>query len=426
MEKVYVLDTNVILHDPYSMYSFRGNKIVIPISVVEEMDNFKVKQNDLGRNAREFARQMDNLMKEGHLSEGVYVEEYDVTITVEQNHVKEKYLPKGFGLDKVDNRILALSKYYNENLDKEVILISKDTNLRIKADSLGIKVEDYLTDVIDYDILYTGYDEIYTSDEVINQIYNGGVKKESFIKEGVLPNKFFCAKSNSSDALCFYNSRTDKIEPVKNDLYAQGLFPKNMEQKFAMHALLDPDIQLITLVGKSGTGKTLLSLAGGLQQVLSKDIYNKLAILRPIVPMGNDIGYLPGDESEKLAAWMRPIDDNLDFLLGDASYPEYDNVIEKEALTFIRGRSIPKQFIIVDEAQNLSKHEVKTIITRVGKDTKVVLTGDPEQIDHPYLDANNNGLTHIVEKMKDSELSATIKLTKGERSELAEEATKRL
>ena len=424
MRKVYILDTNVILQDPLSYTKFRGNDVVIPLSVIEEIDNFKSNQDSLGQNARIFGRRMTDHMNEGNLAKGIYLDDYDVKVKIEPNHSEKFHI----NLDeyKADNRILSTVKYYCDNVDNKVILVSKDINLRIKAHALGLHVEDYMNDSVEISELYTGYKTIYNS---LDKLYDGGISINDIDDDEIYPNKFYHIKEGNSSGLGIYKKNQGQVIPIR-DKVAWGIKALNKEQSFALYALLDDDIKLVTLVGKSGCGKTLLSLAAGLQKALNENKYNKFVVFRPIVPMGNDIGYLPGTEEEKLSTWMRPIKDNIEFLMNDnkdeVTQDYLSKLIDIQALTYIRGRSIPNQYMLIDEAQNTSSHESKTILTRVGESTKIILTGDPYQIDHPYLDSNNNGLTHVVENMKDSELSATILLTKGERSQLAEEATKKL
>ena len=433
MEKVYVLDTNVILHDFKSMFNFVGNKVVIPLSVVEEIDDQKRKQGSIGFCAREFSRQIDDIMEKGRLSEGIYLEDYDITLIIEANFTDLDILPDDLDRNKTDNKILAVAMNYNKSCDMPVILVTRDTSLRIKADAVDLKVENYLNDVVELNELYTGISEYKDLNFNYDRFYSENhipVDEVNFYSdERPNPNECLLFEDNKQSALGVYKDNTETILPIK-DKYPWGLSARNREQKFALTLLMDENINLVSLVGKAGTGKTLLALASGLEQVVEKKLYNKLVVLRPIVPMGNDIGYLPGDEEDKLSAWMRPIKDNLEYLMSDMKdevTTEYmKQFIDMEALTYIRGRSIPNQFIILDEAQNCSQHELKTILTRVGEGSKVILTGDPYQIDHPYLDSNSNGLTYVTEKMKESKLSGSIVLTKGERSELADEVARKL
>jgi PhoH-like ATPase len=433
MPKTYVLDTNVFLHDPKALHAFKKENIVIPFSVIEEIDNQKKNQNEIGRHARIVSQELDKLRAKGHLSEGVSLPNGG-NLIIEINHQDAINFPQGLDPEKYDNRILAVA--YNLSREKQdaVILVTKDLNLRIKADVLGIRSEDFYSDKVDYAQLYTGTAERYVSPE----------EMDVFFRDGALPCQngnrsyphcFFVLKSSSSpsqSALARYaGKRLRLLQYEKSKTW--GIKARNKEQKFAMDLLLDDSVKIVTLVGRAGTGKTLLALSVGLDKVLQQSVFSRLLITRPLIPMGNDIGYLPGSKEEKLRPWMQPIYDNLEllFLHGPEPYGVLDNlldrgVIEMEALTFIRGRSIPNQFILCDEAQNLSPNMIKTLITRVGEGSKIVFTGDPDQIDHPYLDASSNGLTYLVEKMKEEVIAGHVTLIKGERSEVAELGAKLL
>ncbi len=427
MPKTYVLDTNVLLHNPGALFAFEENNVVIPFAVIEEIDNQKRRQDEIGRNARVVSRELDALRALSRLSEGVGLPSGG-RLTIEINHSDVISFPKGLDADKHDNRILAVA--YNLNLaDREtVILVTKDLNLRIKADVLGVRAEDFYNDKVDYDQLYSGVGELYLSNQELDRFYQEG-KLKLTSNHGPLPNQFFLLKTheNSSKSALARYSQGILAPLVHADSTSWGVRGLNKEQKFALELLLNDQIKIVTLIGRAGTGKTLLALAVGLEKVLEENAYGRLLVTRPVVPMGEDLGYLPGSKEEKLRPWMQPIYDNLEFLLRNCSEPHEvmndltrKGVLELEALTYIRGRSIPRQFIICDEAQNLSPHMIKTLITRVGEDTKIVLTGDPEQIDNPYLDASSNGLTYLVEKFKGEEIAGHITLTKGERSKVAE------
>lgn len=437
MRKMYVLDTNVLLHDPNSIFAFEDNEVIIPAVVLEEIDLKKRNADELGRNARSVSRILDGFRSKGRLHDGVELENGG-SLKVELNHKSYAKMQDLFGEITNDNRILAVALNYHyeeqEKVDaKPVILISKDTLVRIKADVLGITAQDYLTDRIGpLSDLYTGnvtlkvhpsvIDEFYTYRQlVISNLHNG---------YGFHPHEFVILKDElgtSKSALVKVSQDGKKLEPLyMNNDPIWGISARNAQQRMALELLLNDNIPLVTLTGKAGTGKTLLTLAAGLLKVEDERKYKKLLIARPVVPMGKDIGFLPGEKEEKLRPWMQPIYDNLEFLF-DAKKPgDIEKIlvglgsIQVEALTYIRGRSIPGQFIIIDEAQNLSKHEVKTIVSRVGEGSKIVLLGDPEQIDHPYLDASSNGLTHVVEHFKSESVSGHITLEKGERSYLAQ------
>jgi PhoH-like ATPase len=427
MKKTYILDTNVLLHDPESLFSFEDNAIVLPLSVIEELDRIKRRSDEVGRNAREVSRKLDELRAQGRLSEGVGLTNGG-SVRIEINGSQPDNHPYGIDLNTTDNRILALAYALMNHDQTRVILVTKDLNLRIKADVLGLAAEDFTSDKVDYRQLYNGVTELYLGHAEIDQFYRDGYLD---YRTGDLQPHQFCilklGESSSKSALARYSHH--RLHRLVHDGKAvYGIKALNKEQKFALDLLLDEDIQVVTLVGKAGTGKTILALAAGLEKVLEGGgRYNRILITRPIVPIGNDIGYLPGDKEDKIRPWMQPIYDNLEYLCNEHIQPngciDYllaNGKIELEALTYIRGRSIPKQFIICDESQNLSPHVIKTILTRVGRGSKIIFTGDPEQIDHPYLDASSNGLSYLVDKIKGEEISGHITLIKGERSGIAE------
>ncbi|GAE33807.1 PhoH family protein [Halalkalibacter akibai] len=436
LKKIYVLDTNVLLQDPYSINSFQDNQVVIPAVVLEEVDSKKRNMDEIGRNARQFSKIIDNLRGLGKLHEGVPIESGG-TLRVELNHRSFLRLKDSFAEMTNDNRIIAVALNLmleeQEKIDgRQVILVSKDALVRVKADALGLPAEDFLSDrVVEFDHVYPGYVEIYVDADVMKKFYaNGEIAISELTKHPFYPHQFIIMK----DALGSSSSALGKVEPdgkkvkkfVSEPDHVWGIRSRNVQQRMAFELLLRDDISLVTMIGKAGTGKTLLSLAAGLMQTEDLGKYKKLVVARPVVPLGKDIGFLPGEKEEKLRPWMQPIYDNLEFLFDTKKPGELDNIlagmgsIQVEALTYIRGRSIPDQFIIIDEAQNLTKHEVKTILTRVGERSKLVLMGDPQQIDHPYLDEYNNGLTYVVEKFKDQTVSGHVKLVKGERSGLAQ------
>ncbi|NLI81313.1 MAG: PhoH family protein [Deltaproteobacteria bacterium] len=427
MPKTYVLDTNVLLHNPEALFAFQENNVVIPFAVIEEVDNQKKRQDEIGRNARVVSQKLDGLRLSGRLSEGVPLPNGG-QLWIELNHSDPGEFGLGLDSKKHDNRILTVAYNLKRENHSPVILVTKDLNLRLKADVLGIPAEDFINDKVDYDQLYTGAGEILVST----------VEMETFFQEGklcvnghcnALPHQFFVLRNRntaSQSALCRYSQNT-LWSLAHGDSINWGIRALNKEQRFAFELLLDDSIKVVTLVGRAGTGKTLLALAVGLEKVVEQNTYTRLLVTRPVIPMGDDLGYLPGSKEEKLRPWMQPIYDNLEYLLRDCQDP-FDimedlrrrGVLEMEALTYIRGRSIPRQFIICDEAQNLSPHMIKTLITRVGEGSKIVFTGDPEQIDHPYLDASSNGLSYLVEKLKGEDLAGHITLRKGERSRVAE------
>ncbi|HZG88287.1 PhoH family protein [Paenibacillus sp.] len=437
MKKIYVLDTNVLLHDPNALYAFEDNDVIIPAIVLEEIDSKKRNADEIGRNARYVSRLLDSLRDKGRLHDSIPLEGGG-TLKVELNHRSFARMQELFGESTVDNRILAVAlNYLYEEQEKPnpkpVVIVSKDVLVRIKADVLGLTAEDYLNDrTVGLNDLYTGYLTIKVHPSVIDEFYSYRFLPVSAVSTyaSLLPHSFVILKDelgSSKSALLKVNADGKKLEPLflSNDP-VWGITARNAQQRMAMELLLNDDVPLVTLTGKAGTGKTLLALAAGLMKVEDERKYKKLLIARPVVPMGKDIGYLPGEKEEKLRPWMQPVYDNLEYLFDTKKSGDIDKIlagltsIQVEALTYIRGRSIPGQFIIIDEAQNLSRHEVKTIVSRVGEGSKIVLMGDPEQIDHPYLDASSNGLTHVVERFKAEPLSGHITLEKGERSHLAQ------
>ncbi|WP_114571193.1 PhoH family protein [Exiguobacterium flavidum] len=431
MKKIYVLDTNVMLHDPLSLFQFQEHDVVIPAIVLEELDGKKRNMDEVGRNARETSRILDQLREAGHLHTGVPLGNGG-TLRVDIGDKIAEGSP--FTHDTNDNRILELAWSIQQEQGRlesgrDVFVVSKDILVRVKADAYGLVAEDYLTDhIADITGLYTGFVEIAVDQEYIDAFYKDKRISVDVVPEKLYPNQFVILKSNVSkaSAIAVVDQELPIIRSLSIDVdQVWGVSPRNVQQRMAFELLLRDDVPLVTLVGKAGTGKTLLALAAGLLQVEDEHRYKKLVVARPVVPMGNDIGYLPGEMEEKLRPWMQPIYDNLEYLFNTSSGDELGNIlagmksIQLEALTYIRGRSMPDQFIIIDEAQNLTKHEVKTILTRVGDNSKIVLVGDPQQIDHPYLDEYSNGLSYAVERMKAEKMTGHVKLVKGERSSLA-------
>jgi PhoH-like ATPase len=438
MKKAFVLDTNVLLHDPAAMLRFEDNEVVLPITIIEELDRFKKQPEVTGRNARQASRTLDELRQRGHLTEGVSINGGGVLRVALCSRETLQELPGELERDRGDNSILAVALELKKQCQCPVVLVSKDTNVRIKANALGLNAEDYETDKVDIEGLYTGTAEIMVEAEQIAQLFEKGAL--TGLGE-FLPNQALTlvdAANPAHTALAFVDGDSGKIVSLTKLPHAgiSRIQARNREQKFAFELLLRDSIQLVTLVGKAGTGKTLLAIAAGLHKVADERLYNRLLISRPVVPMGRDIGYLPGDIKEKLTPWMQPLYDNFDLIFGTQERsgkpkhwrPGHEELMEMgllqiEPLTYIRGRTIPQQFLIVDEAQNLTPHEVKTILTRAGEGTKVVLTGDPDQIDNPYIDAASNGLTYTVEKFKHEPIAGHVTFVKGERSNLAERAT---
>ena len=431
-KKVFVLDTNVILHDATCIQNFEDNEVVIPISALEELDQFKRGNEQIHYNAREFLRLLDELSIDSNSNE---LNQPDGKIKVVVNHNWHPDVEKTFKEDCPDHRIINCAfKLHEENLDKQLVLVSKDTNMRLKARSLGLMAEDYTTDTIeDVNHIYPGNRLIENvSSEEIDMIYNAdGVdfKNLESIQKPV-PNENYILRNGQKSVLAYFDPFEKEITQI-NNLNAYGITPRNAEQSFALNMLLDERIQLVTLSGKAGTGKTLLALACALEK---RKRFRKIFLARPIVPLSNkDLGFLPGDIHSKLDPYMQPLFDNLSvirhqFKSNEKRAQRINEMLEEEKLlitplAYIRGRSLQKSFFIVDEAQNLTPHEIKTIITRAGEGTKVVFTGDIHQIDHPYLDKKSNGLTYLISRMKGQNVFAHITLEKGERSDLAELAS---
>ena len=429
--KNYVLDTNVLLHDARAIYAFADNNVIIPIYVLEEIDTFKKDQSELGRNARQIARELDGFRSDGGLSHPQKLPNGGtVRVALAKNPTKN---PSSDSRS-MDQRIIDIAiEVRDEDRKLPTVLVTKDVNLRIRGDALGLQTIDFEPERISVEELYPGNRELLVPPGTIDQFYaEGSVVVDA---PGLHANEYLTLKDESGkSALTKWDKNVGKAVPVKKLREGVwGIKPRNKEQHFALDLLLNDDVKLITLVGKAGTGKTLLAIAAGLQKVTEEQVFSKLLVSRPIFPLGRDIGYLPGSIEEKLNPWMQPIYDNLELLLGlnksdkkdGRSYAELVDLgfVEIEPLTYIRGRSLPNVFMIVDEAQNLTPHEVKTIVTRAGEGTKIILTGDPYQIDHPYLDSSNNGLTTVAERFKNESIAGHVILTKGERSPLAELAT---
>ncbi len=441
MKKYFIFDTNVLLHEPTSLFDFEDNTVVLPIVVIEELDTFKKREDQVGRNSRLVSNFLDELRLQGSLADGVTLPTGG-KVLIELHHMDLTPLPEGFAQDKADNRILALALYYKQKNSEPVVLVSKDLNLRVKADALGIPAEDYEKNKVDPDVLYRGHRELAVKFGYVDRFYKEQTMplSEFSADPPLFPNEcvMLTDTTNSSHtALGRVNRKKDCIQKLRQDNpVLWGIKPKNREQRFGLDLLLDDEVKLVSLVGMAGTGKTLLALAAGLEKVVREEKYQKLFVAKPLVPMGRDIGYLPGEVEEKLLPRMQSIQDNLDFLFSNVSHNDIggsdleelmdSGIVEIQALTYIRGRSIPNVFIIVDEAQNLTMHEVKTIITRAGQGTKIIFTGDLGQIDNPYLDATSNGLALMVERMKGQSLYGHIMFSKGERSELAEIAAQLL
>ncbi len=435
-KKNFVLDTNVILHDYKCIENFQENDIYLPIVVLEELNKFKKGSDQINYNAREFVRELDLLTSNDLFLKGASLGPGKGTLYIVTGDKYQEKIALSFPEKTPDHRILSSTLFIAEKNPKvRTILVTKDVNLRMKGRSLGIEVEDYITDkVVNVDI-FERAQEVYENvdPDLIDKIYATpeGVNADLLdFKVTLEPNDCFILRSVRNSVLARYNPYTEKIKKVdKTPSY--GIVPRNAEQSFAIEILNDPNIKLVALTGKAGTGKTLLALASALKQA---DMFKQILLARPIVALANkDLGFLPGDEKQKIAPYMQPLFDNLNVIKtqltpGSPDIRRIDdlqknNQLVIEALAFIRGRSLSETFCIIDEAQNLTPHEVKTIITRAGEGTRMVFTGDIQQIDSPYLDAQSNGLAYMVDKMKGQELFAHINLIKGERSELSELAS---
>lgn len=427
--KTFVIDTNVLLHDPSAISKFRENDVVIPLGVLEELDGMKRQSDELGKNARNVVRYIDSLKEsqKGNLHSGIPIENgITVRVHIETKVCEKKCFP--LPLDRNNNKIL-LAAFQLKEKGEQVVLVSKDFVMRVKAEAIEIEAEDYENLKVSFDQIYKGYRKLEVPKREIDTFH-----KDGFLRMDTVdfhPNEYcHLVSPENSSAVCKYSHHSKQLEPLlKMNRDIWGIHPINVEQKCALDLLLRDDIKLVCLVGQAGTGKTLLALAAALKKVFDESVYGRILISRPIVPLGKDIGYLPGTKEEKLFHWMQPIYDNLEFLCQSTGGPGTGSEtqkwimeskkIEMEAVTYIRGRTLPKMFIIIDEAQNLTPHEVKTVISRAGQGTKVVLTGDPSQIDNPYLDKDSNALTYTVSRFKNQNIFGHILLEKTERSELA-------
>jgi len=428
--KTFVIDTNVFIHRPDAILSFKDNEVVVPLWVLEELDNLKTYSDERGRNARHAIRFLDGLAKQGDIHQGVKMENGSILkVLLDYDHD----LHVDLITDKPDNKIL-LTALTLQKRGRRVFFVSKDINARVKATALGLKAVDYEKQKVNIKEIYRGYRSMDASAETYQELQD----KESIKwNEELHPNEFVVVNDtvHTEPALARYNpesSRLNAVYPMPNSV--SGIRPLNMQQRMAFDLLLDDSVSLVTLMGKAGTGKTLLALAAGLKKVTDDGAYNRMLVSRPVIPLGKDIGYLPGAKEEKLSHWMQPLFDNLEYILSVHKRPNLKSIdsiinnsmVEIEAITYIRGRSLPNMYIIIDEAQNLSPHEIKTIVSRAGEKTKVVLTGDPYQIDSPYLDSNSNGLSYLVEAFKGQRIYGHVVLEHSERSMLAELAAELL
>jgi len=431
MRKNFVLDTNVLLHDPGAFEAFEDNVVNVPIHVIEEIDQFKKELSELGRNARHVARTLDEYRMKGRLGEGVELPNGGMLRVL----FSAKEIPLGLqAVHSMDNLILAVAMQLREDEPAlETVFVSMDTNLRIRADAMGIVAEDFRREKVELSELYTGASGHQLPMADFDRFFEDNELPLPDDHE-FHPNEYLTLKDADSgrrSALARVNMTKGLIQPIYQPRGGvSGIQPRNREQRFAFDVLLREEVRLVTLLGKAGTGKTLLALAAGIYQTIEDQTYLRMLVSRPIYPLGRDIGYLPGGVEDKLNPWMQPIHDNMELLANQSTTntgtsESYHDLIESglvqvEPLTYIRGRSIPNQFIVVDEAQNLTPHEVKTIITRVGHGTKIVFTGDPYQIDNPYVDSSNNGLTYLTDRFQHEAIAGSVTLFKGERSELAE------
>jgi len=436
-KKIYVLDTSVYLTNADAIYAFKNHDIYVPLKVFEEIDKHKKRQDLVGVQARKIIRIWDELRSKGNLKKGVRIRQgLGIVRSVSAADIDRDDLPQDLDIKIPDHLIIATARAVARESERKVILVSRDINMRVIADAIGLPCEDFQNQQIvdDSDSIYTGFSEVLVDDGIIDQFYD---KKDVYLENTNLKtNEYVMLISNANEKKTalgrFVNEHTPVRQLRKEKRGVWGIKPRNKEQSFLIDALMDPDIEVITAIGKAGSGKTLCAIAAALEQTLDErtSTYTRVIVSRPVQPLGKDIGFLPGTMEEKMSPWLMPIQDNLQTLMGNDKvtldmYLE-KGTIEIEAITYIRGRSIGKAFIIIDEAQNLTTHELKTIITRVGEGTKIVLTGDVEQIDNVYIDATTNGLTHAVEKFKDFELAAHVTLLKGERSRVATFAAQNL
>jgi PhoH-like ATPase len=440
-KKNYVLDTSVYLTEASSIFKFENHDIFIPLKVLEEVDGHKKRQDSVGSNARHFIRILDELRAKGSLEKGVRIDKgLGMVRVLSYSSLDNVIFPPDLDLRLPDHTIIATAMAAQMLEPKrKTVLVSRDINMRVICDSLGLQAEDYTSEeaVTSSDELYNGFVVQPVDDQIIDRYYAGEdvFIDEEDIQEPWYPNQYVMLVSNENEkksALARFKSHHEPLENViHKNIPDWKIDARNKEQAFALDMLMDPEIKIVSLVGRAGSGKTLMAIAAGLQQTIGlrseNNHYNRLIVSRPVQPLGKDIGYLPGTMEEKMLPWLMPIQDNLKFLMGDRTSLEMymeKGKIELEALTYIRGRSIANAFIIIDEAQNLTKHEVKTIITRIGEGTKIILTGDVEQIDNVYVNETSNGLAHAIEKFKEYRIAGHVTFRKGERSELATLASK--
>lgn len=441
-KKNYVLDTSVYLTDANSIFKFGQNDVYIPLKVLEEVDKHKTRQDSVGANARHFIRTLDTLREAGSLETGVPLSESEnsgILRVISYSCLKDVIFPPDLDIRIPDHIIIATAMAVRTADDNRTIIVSRDINMRVICDSIGLEAQDYISEEVvnSSDELYTGFTIHAVDEQIIDQFYDDEsiyIDKEE-IDEIWFPNQYIMLVSNSNEKKSALAKFESHLQPLGKVIHKQipdwNITARNKEQAFAIDMLMNPNIKIVSLIGRAGSGKTLMAIASGLQQTIGlraeNNHYDRLIVSRPIQPLGKDIGFLPGTMEEKMLPWLMPIQDNLKFLMGDKTSLEMymdKGKIEIEALTYIRGRSIANAFIIIDEAQNLTKHEVKTIITRIGEGTKIILTGDVEQIDNVYVNETSNGLVHTVEKFKEYTIAGHMTFRKGERSELATLASK--
>tara|TARA_B100000989_G_scaffold47307_1_gene30769 strand:- start:8866 stop:10203 length:1338 start_codon:yes stop_codon:yes gene_type:complete len=440
-KKNYVLDTSVYLTDANAIHKFDNHDIFIPLKVLEEVDNHKKRQDSVGQNARHFIRHLDELRAKGSLENGVRIAKgMGMIKVVSYSNLSNIVFPPDLDMRLPDHTIIATAKTIQmSDLSRKTTMVSRDINMRVICDSIGVPAEDFISEkaVMSSEELYNGFVVHSVDDQIIDQYYAGEdiIIDEDEFEQPWFPNQYVMLVSNANEkksALARYKNSFEPLQQViHKDIHDWNINARNKEQAFAIDLLLNPDIKIVSLIGRAGSGKTLMAIAAGLQQTIGlrgeNNHYDRMIVSRPVQPLGKDIGFLPGTMEEKMLPWLMPIQDNLKFLMGDRTSLEMymeKGKIELEALTYIRGRSIANAFIIIDEAQNLTKHEVKTIITRIGEGTKIILTGDIEQIDNVYVNETSNGLAHAIEKFKEYHIAGHVTFRKGERSELATLASK--
>ncbi len=440
-KKNYVLDTSVYLTEATSIYKFGRNDLFVPLKVLEEIDGHKKRQDSVGANARHFIRILDELRLKGSLEKGVRIDKgLGILKVMSYDCLKNAIFPPDLDIRHPDHTIIATAKAIQTLIpDKKTILVSRDINMRVICDSIGMPAEDYTSEkaVKSSDELYNGFVIQPVDEQVIDRYYDGEAitMAEDETDESWYPNQYIMLVSNSNEKKSALAKFENYHTPLKNVIHKKipdwNIESRNKEQAFAIDMLMNPNIKIVSLVGRAGSGKTLMAIAAGLQQTIGlrsdENHYDRLIVSRPVQPLGKDIGFLPGTMEEKMLPWLMPIQDNLKFLMGDRTSLEMymdKGKIEVEALTYIRGRSIANAYIVIDEAQNLTKHEVKTIITRIGEGSKIILTGDIEQIDNVYVNETSNGLAHAIEKFKEYPIAGHVSFKKGERSELATLASK--